>query len=318
MATNSPNEGDERGIVGATILLSTYNGASFLDELLRSLCAQDFPDIDLLVRDDGSNDATLDILGRWASRLRIRAIEHAENIGACQSFFQLLSKAPPDRFVLLADQDDIWYPDKVSRAVAALRGARDAGPSLYCARLDVCDDNGNVLNQSPLWPNPPTFGNALVENIATGCTVALNPQLVRLVQGSAVPSHAIMHDWWLYLIATAFGTVVYDPRPCASYRLHEKNVVGLPSGRANWLASRIRRQRSGNFASRVVPQAIEFEEKFGARLGERDAAAIALLRDTTSWRGRWRFIRQNQVRRQFAIDTLALKALVAASQSRGR
>lgn len=315
MTTTSHKEIDAPAGGGATIVLSTFNGVRFLDELLRSLSCQNYPDVDLIVRDDGSSDATVDILERWKGRLRIRAIERAHNIGASQSFFRLLNMAPKDRFVLLADQDDIWYPDKVARAVAALRAAGDAQPTLYCARLAVCDSNGNVVNHSPLWPNPPSFGNALVENIATGCTIALNPAFMRLVHGSRVPKRAIMHDWWLYLMATAFGSVVYDPNPCASYRLHEKNVVGLPSNRIHWLASRIKRQRTGNFACRVLPQAMEFQEIFDDRLSERDAAAIAMLRDTVTWSGRWRFIRQDRVQRQFAFDTLALKALVAARRS---
>jgi len=301
-----------RGAAHAVVLMSTYNGAAHLGPQLVSLAAQDHAPMSLVVRDDGSTDATRAMIWDFATRAPFPVtLLTGANVGACASFFTLMAEAPADAVILLADQDDIWHPTKVSRAVAAVGDPADPTPRLYCSRLNLVDDTLAAVGCSPLWPRPPSFSNAIVENIATGCTTAFNPALNARVLSGGMPERAIMHDWWLYLAASAFGDVIYDPEPSIDYRLHGANTVGLPRNRLAWFVAKVRRQLAERTVPKLRAQANEFEARFGAAMTPAQRAAIARLNAAaTAPTGAWAFARQSDVRRQFRSDTLALNVLL--------
>src|SRR5690606_36259017 len=107
------------------------------------------------------------------------------------------------------------------------------------------------LGTSPIWPQPPSFSYALVENVATGCTIALNWAGVELLRSKPMPDAAIMHDWWAYLVISAFGIVVYDPVPSIQYRMHGQNQVGLPTNSVSWLFAKIKRRLRGSSINKL-------------------------------------------------------------------
>src|SRR6266581_2616017 len=110
------------------VLLSTYNGVKFLQPLLNSLLDQDWPSVDVLVRDDGSTDGTVDLVEQYCVRPNFRAVREG-NVGVVRSFFRLLHlSAPTAAYVAFCDQDDVWERDKLSRAVAALSNTGDHEP----------------------------------------------------------------------------------------------------------------------------------------------------------------------------------------------
>lgn len=129
--------------------------------------------------------------------------------------------------VAFADQDDVWLPDKLARGLDAL--ARHAEPTLYCSRQILVDQHLRVLSNSATIRHAPSFPAALSQNIATGCTVMLNPAAARLIAQSRPPS-ATLHDWWSYLVVGAVGgTLIMDPTPTVKYRQHGANMVGAPA-----------------------------------------------------------------------------------------
>lgn len=291
------------------ILLSTYNGEAYLASLLESLDRQRSADLRIIVRDDGSTDRTRDILTSWANGRANRQIYLGSNLGACRSFFALLDLVPDGSTVFFADQDDIWHPDKVEAGLASLSGVGPDTAGLYCSRLELVDTDGRHQGLSPLWLRPPSFENALVENIATGCTIAINPAALALLK-RARGQHAIMHDWWAYLVVSAFGKVIYDPIPRIKYRVHEANSVGLPRNRLEWFVSRVRRQWSDRFVTRILAQAEEFHELLGEKLDPVRLTGLQALLETKSLSGRMRFLLQNRVERQSRADAIAFKFLV--------
>ena len=114
-------------------------------------------------------------------------------------------------------------------------------PAFYASRLRLIDAEGRELGLSPDWPRPPAFANALVENIATGCTMVLNRAAVRLLRRAGIPDVAF-HDWWAYLLVTgAGGEVLFDSRPGIRYRQHAGNVAGAPTSLLHAAFKRIRR-----------------------------------------------------------------------------
>lgn len=247
------------------ILLATYNGAAYLHEFLESLTHQTLKDFVLYVRDDHSTDSTLEIVDLFTDKLNIQIVPSVERLGAAKSFFQLIQNAEASHDVFMfADQDDYWYEDKVARAAAALHQYADM-VVLYCTRLEYVDADLQHIKYSPL-PRVVSFENAVVQNIATGCTVAITKRTRdEILTGD--PRGYIMHDWWLYLYCSAFGRVLYDTSPSIKYRQHGGNVIGAATTLHDELWRRLRRFFSRNMSGYLLStQIAAFVECHGEAL----------------------------------------------------
>ena len=230
------------------VLLASYDGAAFLAEQLASLEAQDHADWRLVWRDDGSRDETVAILQDFAARQppgRVERLAGPEvHLGSAAGFLALLRHVAPglrdNDVVAFADQDDVWLPFKLSRAVRGLAEADGAGPAIYCARQILVDAKLNKLAVSARLAATPRFPAALTQNLATGCTLAMNAAAARLVAGSQAPG-GCQHDWWAYLLVTAAGgALLPDDEPVVLYRQHGGNAVGSQTTflRRGWAALR--------------------------------------------------------------------------------
>jgi hypothetical protein len=213
------------------ILLSTWNGATYLPEQLASFLRLTGPEWRIYWRDDGSDDRSADIVRAFAAAagagLVVERNDNRGRVGITASFLGLLRTAPPDCIVAFADQDDVWLPEKLERGVAALSNV-EAGPALYCARQSLVNAALRPIKISAKLTEPPGFPQALTQNIATGCTVMLNADAVRLIAASREPPDTL-HDWWAYLVVTAAGgRVLIDDTPTVLYRQHAGNAVGVP------------------------------------------------------------------------------------------
>lgn len=213
------------------ILLSTYEGAPFLREQLASLIAQTHTGWILYWRDDGSRDGSAGIMAefsRTAGPARCIAIEGGRHLGITDSFIALLRAVPPGHVVAFADQDDVWLPDKLARGLERLGDASSTRPALYCARQLLVDGGLQSIGLSPSIGHLPRFPASLTQNLATGCTVLLNPAAAALVAASRLPD-GTLHDWWSYLlVGAAGGRLVVDPVAVVLYRQHRRNAVGAP------------------------------------------------------------------------------------------
>ena len=214
------------------ILLATYQGARFLPAQLDSFVAQTERDWVLYWRDDGSVDETGAIMQSFTAAQDpgrvVQITAPAEWLGPNGSFLALLREAVQDGApaVAFADQDDVWLPDKLSRALTAIDG--EARPTLYCSRQLLVDAELRPLGESAPLLQPPGFPAGLTQNIATGCTLVLNAAAARLVAQSRPPS-STLHDWWSYLVVSAHdGRLIPDPHPTVMYRQHGANMVGAP------------------------------------------------------------------------------------------
>lgn len=204
------------------ILMSTYNGQQYLREQLDSLIHQSYPQIEIIIRDDGSTDKTCEIIEEYVKNHDNIQLIQGQNVGVTESFFQLLKASDAD-FVAFCDQDDIWLSDKVERAVEQLKNLM--GPAMYCSNTILVDGEGQVISANDYSYKAPSFENAVVENICTGCTVMMNRELADVIRNH-LPSWAVLHDSWFYLVATYVGQVIYDKESYIQYRQHGKNEVG--------------------------------------------------------------------------------------------
>ncbi|MBH1973926.1 MAG: glycosyltransferase [Rhodobacteraceae bacterium] len=218
-----------------TILLCTYNGAAHLAEQLQSYLAQDHADWDLWVSDDGSTDATGAILEAFRRahgqdrQHEVRLLNGPQR-GVAANFLSLLChpELPPGP-VALSDQDDVWMPQKLSRALDALRQC--SAVALYGGQSLHTDADLRVIGASRPPRLPPSFRNALVQNIVSGHSATLSAGALELVRRAGPPDGIPYQDWWLYqLISGAGGDVVIDTAPVLYYRQHGSNALGAHQG----------------------------------------------------------------------------------------
>ncbi len=232
---------EESSPAKVAVLLSTYNGSMFLKEQLDTLYAQTYPHIRILVRDDGSSDSTRTILEGERSRGAIDILEGHGNLGPALSFFELLKSAASTEteYAAFCDQDDVWSPDKIAHAVSALSEIANSYPAMYCSRVEIVDEHLEHIGYTEK-PRKIGFGNALVENIATGCTIVLNRKAIDLVCGH-MPGKVLMHDWWCYLVLSCLGKIVFSESPDIKYRQHGSNTVGIAPNNFFRLGRKLRR-----------------------------------------------------------------------------
>lgn len=219
------------------ILLCTYQGQRFLAQQLDSIEAQSYPAWSVCVSDDGSSDETITILRHYQQRwgqARLQVV-HGPRAGFAANFRHACRQADVSCWAFaFSDQDDIWDPGKLDRAVVWLDQQPRELPSLYCARTRLIDEGGVPLGMSPRFDQPTEFANALVESIGGGNTMVFNAAALQAINSLSPDIAVALHDWWAYQIVSGIGgRVHFDPQACLSYRQHGGNLVGV---RDDWLA----------------------------------------------------------------------------------
>ena len=265
------------------ICLGTYNGEKYLPGFYASIVAQSHADWRLLVRDDGSGDSTRDIIEKLAkhdSRI-VPIADRSGNLGVVENFAALLSRSTSD-YVMLADQDDIWYPNKVRDSLLEIRALHERhsdidGPLLVFSDLHVVGEELNVLNESFIRMQGleslrcPSFVRLLTQNVAPGCTMMMNRRLIDAAL--PIPSEAAMHDWWLMLVAAALGNIGFIAKPTLAYRQHGSNVIGAKNFGLRDVPTRIAQYRSR--LRRAQRQAAQIVYRYSEKMRSKDVAAAS-------------------------------------------
>ena len=226
-------------LVTTAVLLTAFNGAGHLPDLLDSLLAQEDPDFSVLMQDDGSADRTPDLLREIAGRdpRFTFGAEQGKHLGAAGNFLSLIRQADAD-YCLLCDQDDIWEPEKISllkQKIRDLESQYGSGtPLLVHSDCSLIDPSGEKTGDSFFrhqgWdPNALSLPRLLVQNNVTGCTLIMNRPLRELIASHAKAKDLFMHDWFIALTAAAFGRIAFVDRPLTRYRQHGGNAIGASS-----------------------------------------------------------------------------------------
>lgn len=219
------------------ILLTAYNGAERLPDLLDSLLGQTDPDFSVLMQDDGSTDGTLSLLRDLSGRDPRFSFgkEQGRHLGAAGNFCSLIRQCEGAGRVMLCDQDDIWEPEKVARLKAAMDALEAeygaATPLLVHSDCSLISDDGTPIGPSFFrhqgWdPKAVTLPPLLVQNNVTGCTLIMNEPLRALIASHAKAKDLFMHDWFIALTAASFGHIAFVDEPLTRYRQHGDNTIG--------------------------------------------------------------------------------------------
>jgi glycosyltransferase involved in cell wall biosynthesis len=217
---------------GVVILMAVYNGAPYLAEQLASLARQHHRSWRLVSADDGSQDDSRRVLEDFARAGHSVAILDGPKAGPAQNFLGLIRAAPQflaaTDWLAFSDQDDVWTPERLSAGLVALTDVPADRPAMAFGKTFVTDaELGNPRLSAPR-PRPPGFRNALVQNIAAGNTLLLNPAAARLICAAAMEiDDLVIHDWWIYQIVTGAGGVsCHIEQPLLYYRQHSGNSIG--------------------------------------------------------------------------------------------
>lgn len=290
------------------IVMSTYNGEKYLEDQLDSILNQNCQRFEaasfrVLIRDDGSCDRTQEIL-EWYAKDNPDKISwyQGKNIGVVNSFFELLERAGKADYYAFSDQDDYWMPEKMTKAVEVLEKMDASKPLLYCGRPKLVDSQlRGIDSEIKTPPVRPAFENALIENVCPGCTEVFNTTMRDMIVKEN-PNFTVMHDWWLYLLASCFGEVYYDEESFLCYRQHFDNVVGTKTNYMDEMKMRIQRFRStrGNLSR----QAEELVRLYGREFPNHSRILLAreFIEAKKSFWARRKLLKKSGIFRQRKMD----------------
>ncbi|MCC8137118.1 MAG: glycosyltransferase family 2 protein [Clostridiales bacterium] len=218
----------DKSIYTVAVLMSTYNGERFLEEQIDSILNQEEVHVKLIVRDDGSSDSTVDILNNYGRNV---TWYRGENKGSARSFMELLYNAESADFYAFSDQDDIWYPKKLIRAIRMINNYPDDKCVLYASNQNMIDKKGN--NIGIRFTNDKAnadFFDIFFNSDISGCTMVLNKKLRETL--SKIENRPddrvfkyVMHDVWINISSRCLGTFIYDSEPSMDFRRHDSNVT---------------------------------------------------------------------------------------------
>ena len=251
-----------------SVALCTYNGAQFLDAQLESLLAQTRLPDELVVGDDLSSDETLRILEDFArhAKFPVQISVNEENLGSTENFEQTIARCTGD-LIFLADQDDVWLPEKIEKIEAEF--AKNAGLGMVFSDAELVGENLQSLgirlwdlsfppDYQKLFKTSGMFKTLVKKNVVTGATIAFRAGLRRTFIPIPTGIPNIIHDAWIALVISAEAEVLPIEKPLIKYRQHARQQLGI---------GRDSRRKMNRAARRVAFQnSIEFFEKERARL----------------------------------------------------
>lgn len=286
------------------VLLSTYNGETFLREQLDSILNQTIP-VDILIRDDGSSDQTLGILEEYAKKYQNLQYVIGENVGVVSSYIALLKMAEDYTYYAFSDQDDIWFPDKLEIARNQLMTMDQTKPCLYgsCSLLVDNDMEGKQITQ--INRRGITFYNVMIQNLMPGHAQVFNRKLRELVlQNQTDFQKVVVHDYWLAFLCIAFGNVYFDNTYHTYYRQHEDNAIGYGHGPKGWVLERLKRIQN-QAAKDITRQNQLFYNIFKDKIAKEYRIELALfLNSQKNIFTRTRYLRKAKVYRQKRFETM--------------
>lgn len=298
------------------VLMSTYNGEKYIKEQIESILAQRCVSVQLIIRDDGSQDNTLSICREYLHDHSNIKVFQGDNKGVGRSFMQLLRIDIDTDYYCFADQDDIWLKDKLIRAVDMIRAAEGTeehekyraqkGPVLYVSNQILVDANLNRIGMR-FYREP---RHDLIQTISTndisGCTMVMNRELREIIIANANrPSDSILstrlHDTWVMIVAQIFGKVVYDDEGWILYRQHDKNVVGAKKmSLFKRIIDKFKRLITGKYKGNRSRLARYLLSRFKSNMVEDEVTHLMIIAQCNSFKGACKFMGDEVVRKVFS------------------
>ena len=224
-----------------SVAMCTYNGERYIRQQLDSIFAQTRLPEELVVCDDGSRDATLDILEEYRGRgVDLRVFRNEKNLGFMENFKKCLSLCTGD-ILFLCDQDDAWTEDKVSH----LHDVMECEPQILslCSNFYLMDTEGNRLGSGKSGDTPffdcdsrkiewkrdqlykIRLATIFANNIGPGCAQVIRRELVPAFMSCTLREP---HDFLLNREAALRDGLYFYDVPLTWYRIHGNQTCGIP------------------------------------------------------------------------------------------
>ena len=298
------------------VILPLYNGAKYLREQVASIHGQTIRPLRLIARDDDSTDGTKDLIselkdeyGEW-----LVLLSNNKNVGCSENVNILLSRSTA-KYIALADQDDVWLPNKLEKALNKIREVEKKEnrriPILVHSDLYITDKRlrpykKTYIEQQRLNVKATRANDLMLTNIVTGCTAVMNRELLDIAL--PIPKEALVHDWWLALVASSFGVIRYVEETSILYRQHGENTIGAKGiGWEYWLdrlKEFIKNPKAGGHTYLAINQVQYFQNRYNKTISilpnlimERRMRRLVVL---------LRLSRQERPRKHGPLRTMAL------------
>jgi glycosyltransferase involved in cell wall biosynthesis len=218
------------------IILCSYNpNLDYFSKQIESIANQNHTNFHLYIFDDGSSQQ---IYSKMKSivcdfKLSFTFNKRDNKEGCCMNFLKSLQEINGYDYYCFADQDDIWFKDKLSRGLKYLINC-----DLYCSSTVLINKNDREIGINNINVKP-SFKHSLVQSIAGGNTYIFNGEIKAIISNIRDLPY-FSHDWFIYQLAAGAGyKIFYDKSPSVYYRLHGKNLTGT----SNTILSKLQRLR---------------------------------------------------------------------------
>lgn len=294
------------------VLLSAYNGEQYIEKQIESILGQKgVESLTLIIRNDGSNDGTIDVLHRLQEKHSNIEILDEANIGLVASFLKLLQYAYEQGYdyYSFSDQDDYWQPEKLSVAIKALESHEE--PCMYASCSTIVDDNleatGSVT-QTKI--RDITFFNSAIQNFCPGHNQVLNHAMAKMVVSKTKYSSDIYsQDMWITKVASVTGTIIFDNTPHTLYRQHANNQLSFGKSKIEWVKDHIKRLQKDE-GKKIAIQLRYFCECYEGYLNDDQKTEIKQFFDSqSSFLKRLGYILHTRLYRQRIYETPMFKMI---------
>ena len=293
------------------VLLSAYNGEKYISAQIESILHQKIEhQVDLLIRDDGSNDDTLNILRKYETNYpdRIKVVE-GKNIGYIKSFFWLIQEANGYDYYSLSDQDDVWLDNKLDIAVKYLEQEDNKIPLLYASTSYLVHDDLIPFGTTQKKKREITFYNTIIQNFLPGHEQVMNQVLLDELKKPIDDTKIYVHDSWITNVAMVKGKIIFNNDSFVYYRQHQNNEVGFGEGKIGWFKERVKRIRN-NDNKKYAMQINYFFEVYADSLNRQEHEELKnFIESNKKLLSRFSYICHSQLYRQSARQTMLFRIL---------
>jgi hypothetical protein len=289
------------------VLMSTYNGEKYLKEQIDSILNQENIKVDILVRDDGSTDNTLNILEQYTQKYENIRYYTGKNLKSAKSFMNLLFTVKEYDYYAFSDQDDVWKKNKLCIAVSKLKEGYD----LYGGKKNIVDSKLNTLKVEDEIPVSLELGSVILRCRIAGCTMVFTKKLrEELLKYN--PEILSMHDSWVLKVAVSVGKVFFDSNKYILYRQHSNNVVGAKKSFINQLKERILNLKKRNEQAFVrLSMAKELYNNYANFLSKNDKENLYyFINHKENFKYRIKILKNTFIQGDNLLDTCLIKILI--------
>jgi len=292
------------------ILLSTYNGEKYLREQLDSFLNLDnYENVKVLIRDDGSTDNTINILKEYRQKYGFE-VYFGKNLGVNESFLWLFNHCDMTcDFYALSDQDDVWLSNKFILYFEKIKNGYNPEIAYMFSSCSAITDANLIVKGKTIVPKKGVgFYNAIMQNICPGHTQLINKKLLFIIQKSLSVKETSVIDHWIYLLASAFGQIYFINENTVLHRQHDNNCVGY---NINFFIKNFNRIKKLNLKrSDIMTQQINYLlQLFENDLPKEYKLELTNFLDNSNFSKRCRYILKTKAYRQTNMETIIFKLL---------